>query len=77
MVRMTPFGTEQFCRRCKARGFADEDCWWPVTDEFWYRRHSGARVTQWGSECKACVSERGLARKAAAREQRHQQAVAA
>ncbi|MGA0588824.1 hypothetical protein ACO2Q2_17120 [Dyella sp. KRB-257] len=76
MIRMTPHGTEQFCRRCKARGYADEDCWWPITEEFWYRRGTNMRVTQWSSECKACVSERGLARKAAAREQRQQQVAA-
>jgi len=63
MIRNAGYAMEQFCRRCAAKGIPHEDCWWPLTAEFFQPLRNGARVTQWGVECKACRAERDHAAK--------------
>lgn len=62
MIRNAGYAMEQFCRQCAAKGNPPEECWWPLTEEFWYRKSVGSRVTQWCGECKACRAERDAAR---------------
>ena len=59
MIRNAGYAMEQFCRRCAAKGNPPEECWWPITDEFWKRKpDDGTHVVQWYRECKACRAER-------------------
>ena len=64
MIRAFYWGMAQKCRRCEAKGYTGEECWWPVTAEFFHRLNVGARVAQFNGECKACVAERAIARAA-------------
>lgn len=77
MIRQFWWGMGQYCRRCAAKGYTGEDCWWPAADgDFWPRKNTGARITQWRSECKACTAERIAAwsarRRVAANDDREQ-----
>ncbi len=63
MIQRMWWGMAQKCRRCEAKGYTGEDCWWPTDAEFWHRLNVGARVAQFNGECKACVAERAEARK--------------
>lgn len=62
MIRQFWWGMGQFCASCQARGEAFEDCWWPINDEFWYRRYQGTRLTHWTTKCRACTLEDQAAR---------------
>jgi hypothetical protein len=69
MIKQFWWGMGQYCRRCAAKGYPEEDCWWPANDgDFWPRMNTGARVTQFRGECKACVNERKAKSRANARE---------
>ena len=57
MIRQFWWGMGQFCRSCYERGESFEDSWWPITEDFWYRRHQGDRVVQWMTKCRACMLE--------------------
>lgn len=70
MIRNAGYAMEQFCRHCARKGNPPEECWWPLTDEFWRRVNTGARLTQWAVECKACRTERDHAAKAAKAERK-------
>jgi hypothetical protein len=34
MIRQTSTGMEQRCPKCVRNGESPEDCWWPLTPEF-------------------------------------------
>ena len=62
MIRQFWWRVGQYCRRCAAKGYTGEDCWWPANDgDFWQRRNVGARVAQFRNECRACTAERKAA----------------
>jgi len=44
VLRVTELGVERQCNACRE--------WWPLDDEFFYRRLSGYQ-----GRCKACVNE--------------------
>ena len=70
MIRAFDWGMAQKCRRCEAKGYTGDDCWWPANNaDYWHRLNVGARVAQFNGECKACVAERAIARAARQAEQ--------
>ena len=68
MIQRMWWGMAQKCRRCEAKGYTGEDCWWPADRGFFgYAVADENRVTKIKSICLACEYERIEAWKSAKR----------
>lgn len=75
-IRQTTHGMEGYCYLCQRRGDPIDECWWPLSTEFFPVKHRGmTRVIQFEPYCKVCNRERRAVSEARYRER--QQAVAA
>jgi hypothetical protein len=55
MIRQTSTGMEQRCPKCVRNGESPEDCWWPLTPEFFAVKHPGkTRLVHYNENCIAC-----------------------
>jgi hypothetical protein len=68
-IRQTASGMEGYCYLCQRRGDPIEECWWPLTGEFFPVKHRGkTRVLHFEAFCYACKHERASASDARYRE---------
>lgn len=75
-IRQTAHGMEGYCYLCQRRGDPIDECWWPLTTEFFPVKHRGiTRVIQYEAFCYACKRERAAATESRYRERK--QAMAA
>jgi hypothetical protein len=73
VIRQTAAGPEQFCASCMFAGEPFEDCWLPLTAEFFPRKIQGTRIERFEHRCKTCKE---LARKGRRMEGRAQECAA-
>lgn len=74
-IRQALTGMEGYCYLC-ARTEPPEECWWPLTREFFPVKRGPSRLVRFEKFCIACAKERQAAANARYRERVAQQAAA-